>query len=451
MNFTIFIMSIVLLSVYLIPIYLIRKKNKDIFNPISIISIIHILTTIPYLLMVSFKSNSMSEYVVNHYSFTGYEQTIIKYMIIQCIAYICIIIGISNSKKIKLIKNKSINVVVGYKYTNSILIKSYILLFSVGILAYISLLNSMGGLSYVLNNIHQRTSLLAGKTLLLNIANLTMIAVYCLIYSCKYRYTKFKIVFIWLNIVIVFFMFSAFGGRKSSLYFLLTCIIVWNYAINKINLVNCKLIILIIPLSIYFITMPLFRTPGMVEFYGKNPDILVEDIIENTDTIIKQISYVDHYLLIINYFNNNNLWLGKTYLDLLKAPIPSFIMKNKPPVDDGVYIRSIAEGMYVEPNTPFNELYPSSWPPETLGISYMNFGIAGVVVYMMILGFIYSKAYSYMLKNKSLFSIYLYSIIITNFHLSNLRIIQTSISIFTTGFLFSVLFGFKIIRIYKHR
>ncbi|MGQ7112601.1 hypothetical protein ACUOFC_34980, partial [Escherichia sp. TWPC-MK] len=65
-----------------------------------------------------------------------------------------------------------------------------------------------------------------------------------------------------------------------------------------------------------------------------------------------------------------NVWLGKSYLDLFKAPLPRSIYPEKPPVDDGMYIRTIAEGYNVTPSRPVQELYASSWPPETLGSMY---------------------------------------------------------------------------------
>ncbi|MGQ7148454.1 hypothetical protein ACUOA8_59935, partial [Escherichia sp. SS-MK2] len=76
-------------------------------------------------------------------------------------------------------------------------------------------------------------------------------------------------------------------------------------------------------------------------------------------------------------------------LDLFKAPLPRSIYPEKPPVDDGMYIRTIAEGYNVTPSRPVQELYASSWPPETLGSMYANFWIPGVVFGMYILGIIY--------------------------------------------------------------
>lgn len=447
MNITILTITITLLLIYILPVLVFKNKLKSIFNPININAIIHIGTTIPYMILVAIDENNISTYVLNHISFDSVERSILRYFIVQSIGYISIVLGILLSSKFIISKNTRINFHMGLSETNKSYIKGYIFLMLIGLCGYIYLINSIGGINYLLSNIHMRTSILSGKSYILNIIDLMFISVYFLIYSCKFKDSKLKRLFIIFNIGIVFAMMSVFGGRKDPLYFLLTSAIVWNFSVNRIKIINYKVLILIIPLSIYFICVPLFRTPGKFEYYKDNPDVLVENIIESSNNIVKQTSYVDHYLLIINYFKDNLPWMGVTYLDLLKAPIPSTIIDNKPPVDDGVYVRTIAEGIDVKPNTPFKELYQSSWPPETLGIAYMNYKIIGVIIFMIILGFIYGKVYLYMKQsNYNLFYIYLYSVIITGFHLSNLRIVQTGMDILTAVIIFSLILGIRITR-----
>src|SRR5690606_26344605 len=107
----------------------------------------------------------------------------------------------------------------------------------------------------------------------------------------------------------------------------------------------------------------------------QNPEVLKSEIIEEIGSVTRSVSYIDHYLLVMEHFSVDNLWWGKSFIDILYASIPRKIFPDKPPVDDGVYLRSIAEGMDVTPPTPYKDMYQSSWPPETIGTMYMNFWI----------------------------------------------------------------------------
>jgi oligosaccharide repeat unit polymerase len=242
---------------------------------------------------------------------------------------------------------------------------------------------------------------------------------------------------------------SSLGGRKSTIELVFISLLVWHYGVKRIRKIPFfKTIAIIALLCLYFIAIPLIRAPGGFEYYTNNMGQLWEDIYSNGETLIKQTSYVDHYLLVINYFDSETYWWGKSFIDLLTAPIPSSIYPNKPPVDEGVYLRTIAEGYNPVPPTAYSDLYQSSWPPETFGVMYMNFGFLGVILGMYILGAIYRFIYEYMNRSSfSLYSIIIYGIVLFSFHLSNLRIVQFGIEFLWLTLFFMIVFGLKIKRI----
>ena len=157
-----------------------------------------------------------------------------------------------------------------------------------------------------------------------------------------------------------------------------------------------------------------------------------------------QLSYVDTYVFIVNHFDTTNLWLGRSYLDLVVAPIPSTMYPDKPPVDDGVYIRSLEHGMTVAPGMPYRLLFQSSTPPETLGLSYLNFWWPGVIIGMYLLGTVYKAAYAYMARSSySLHSIYVYASIMLGFQFTNLRIVNFAEAVATSTIALGLLLGFQ--------
>ena len=109
--------------------------------------------------------------------------------------------------------------------------------------------------------------------------------------------------------------------------------------------------------------MPVLRERGGVAYYSANPGELPSEIGRNMRTAITDLSYVDTFVFITSYFQPDNVWHGATYLDLLKAPVPSSVDSAKPPIDDGVYVRTLAEGVRAEPGMAFSDLFYSSWPP----------------------------------------------------------------------------------------
>ena len=111
---------------------------------------------------------------------------------------------------------------------------------------------------------------------------------------------------------------------------------------------------------------------------------------------------------------------------MITAIIPSSLYPGKPPVDDGTYLYSICQGRTnIIPPMSFDNLDGSSYPLETFGSMYANFGLVGLFVGMIVLGGIYGYAYRKMKNNSySLFNVVIYTQIIFTFQLSTLRIFQ---------------------------
>src|SRR5690606_25066159 len=117
---------------------------------------------------------------------------------------------------------------------------------------------------------------------------------------------------------------------------------------------------------------------------------------------------------------------------------------HKPPVDDGVYVASLANGVPITPGDDAGDLYNSSWPPETLGATYMNFWIPGVILGMYCLGGVYRAAYQYLQRSHcSLYAIVMYCHVMLGFHFSNLRIVQLAIYAASATLFFTAVFGYR--------
>jgi oligosaccharide repeat unit polymerase len=274
-----------------------------------------------------------------------------------------------------------------------------------------------------------------------------LLAVMMMIYSMSWKRSLLKLSLIFVLVLATATILSTLGGRKGTMVLLLMIIPTWHYGVRRIRRITWQAVLFAALITPYFVAVPILRSSGAVEHYQNSPDELWPDIIANLRTVVSDLSYVDTYLFITNYFTLENIWMGQSYLDLLLAPIPSTIYPDKPPIDDGMYVNALARGLDVTPGTAYRELQSSSWsswPPETMGAMYMNYWLPGVVVGMYLLGALYQTAYRYLrLCNYSLFSIYVYTHLLLNFHWSNLRIVQAIVNIAIAGIFFSAFFGLR--------
>lgn len=419
----ILLMAIILSFIILSFILIFKKKSDGFFSPVIIALGFIFLTNVPYMISLASDYNLLYSQIQAIIPRHELSIAIFKYSSVLVLGILGLILGLRTrvSKKI----GNSMPVFVGNESRNRYRL-AFIFTFALGLLGYIMFFNSAGGLSNWLSNLSLRASFTTGNGYLTSLMGLSQIAVYIYICSFKYKNTRVKFLTLVILVLIVSLLSSSLGGRKETLSFVVFCFLVWNFAIERINRIPMKAWLLIPLVLLYIIAVPILRTENGMEIFTNDPSMLIEEVKDDFNTTTKQFSYIDHQLLIMSHFKLENLWLGQSYKDLLYAPIPSSIYNDKPPIDDGAYIRTIAEGVPVSPQTPYNRLFQSSWPPETFGSMYMNFSVLGVFLGMYLLGIIYSASFVYMSKsNYSLFSILVYGNIILNFQLSNLRIVQT--------------------------
>jgi hypothetical protein len=232
-----------------------------------------------------------------------------------------------------------------------------------------------------------------------------------------------------IGLLVVSGLISGLGGRKALIILLLEAILIYHYTVKKIELkkfIHLKYILGVILLYVFFILMSNFRTQGAFETFLSEPISFIKQSNGGIFDTLRKESYVPFFIAVLYYFKSHDFWFGRSFLGLITAPIPSSLYAGKPPVDDGAYLYSICSGRTeITPPMPYSSLDGSSYPLETFGSMYGNFGIVGLLLGMLLLGIIIGSAYRYMCNNNySFFSIILYTQVIMTFELSTLRIFQ---------------------------
>ncbi|MDQ0857149.1 O-antigen polymerase [Bacillus sp. V2I10] len=437
------LVAFILFIVLLVPMIRWRNQGGEMFAPRMIAFFFLILTTVPYLLSIAGNKYIIYPAILSRIGLNNLDQYIAYFALILIIGSLSLLLGL----KAPLIKELTVFPVIAKTENKKRYMFAFFVTFGFGVLGYMLFLQKVGGFNVLVSNLHIRTQLTAGNGYLMSLTTTLLItSVVCYICSFKYKKTLLKFLFLIALVLFVAFMLSSFGGRKQTLQLIAFCVITWHYGVQRFRRIPLKIWFLVPILLVYIIAVPILRSPAGIDYYMNTSGALIEEIGNNLGRTTQQISYVDNYLLVLDHFSVDKIWYGRSFIDLLFAPIPSSIYPNKPPSDEGVYLQTIVQNWYleVEPSKPFKELYPSSFPTETLGTMYMNFWIPGVFIGMFLLGAIYKLAYLYMKRsNYNGFSIMVYCFILLNFHLSNLRIIQTLMSILIISFFFFVLFPVK--------
>jgi hypothetical protein len=442
---TAIIVALVLFIIFCIPLTQWRRHIRqvgDAFFPLGIIALLHIVGIVPYLVLIGLYPDMISAVLIGHPSIPDFDATLIWYGIVQAVGFFALIAGY-HSRLGGYIGNR-LPLIAGRESESNCWV-AVVLAVTGGLVGWVLLLQQIGGYAFLITHLHQRTSLIAGSGYLLYSLNLFLIGIVALIYSMRYRRTLGKILLTVLLGVGIIIIFSSLGGRGPAIRMFIISLLAWHYGVRRFTSVPWRWItlsaIFVIP---YFVLIPILRgSSGAVERFMHEPEALITESLAYIPKAVKQTSYVEHYLLIVSHFSADRVWFGRSYRDLLYAAIPSKLIPNKPPVDDGVYVQTIAiTGQDVKPNTPFAELSPSSWPPETLGISYMNFWVPGVLIGMFLLGAGYRLAYQYMQRSQySLYSITIYGSVLLYFHLSNLRLMSTAMNVGLATLFYVVVFG----------
>jgi len=428
MNVDIFLSFLCVSGVLILCLYLFRHEGTRL-SSIKIFIYLNLVSVSFFLLIVCFDLDYINYLVLESLGYRRVGPVFVEFSVLYSVFILVVCIGYGVKKRVSLFEKK----VLGFFEFSDFNYYSFgVVLFLFGLCGYFLFLDEIGGFLYLLENISKRASLTSGNGYLLATFRFFNIACMFLVYSYSLDRRKFKLLTLLFVVFITVIVYSTLGGRKPAMQLLITLLIVWNYVVFKVRLTNIKVVLLGIFLFVYFFMVPSLRSDNkLIEIDFGRYDILgtlVESVKEN----IGHISYVNSYVLVVGCSETDKLWLGASYLDLLYALMPRSVYKDKPPVDDGVYLRSIAAGYEVEPSMPYWRLFQGSWPLETFGASYMNFSIVGLFVFGGLLGYIYKTVYLYLkLSGFSLFSILLFSHVVLNFHFSNLRIVQLLVFFFT--------------------
>lgn len=406
-------------------------KNQDKFCPKNIVSILYLFSiAIPTFTIGWYEHLSISLPTV----FTNAcknDVVFIEYIILQVICYFLIIAGLNFNIRL-LDKKRLTSNNKDKKIDISKLRIIALFLFLIGLMASVYFIQTNGGFVFFLNNLRFRTVFLRESGFVKWFIPLTSYGTLIYIYTMKWQ--SKREVLLCVLLIVLSGLCTGMGGRKALIILIIEAMMIYNYKVKHFRIkdfISLKYMVIFILLYIFMSGYKIMRNPEALDYLFNDPISFIEESNTSFLEILLRESYVSHYLGVIEYFKDSDYWLGSSFSGFVYAFVPSFIFPSKPPVDDGMYLYSIALGRKdIFPVMPYNELNGSSLPLETFGSMYANFGYIGLFVGMILLGIIIGLGYRYMYtKSFNFTSVILYTNMVFGFHLSTLRIVQLLILI----------------------
>ena len=420
--------------------FLFRNRKKNFFAPKTAFTFLYVIKVIIGVFYLSNPETITEENLFLRYAVLD-DDIFIKYCVLQSISYFLVLFGIWVMEGVP---SQTFHIGASYnrKMARAFLLWGYFFVI-IGIIGFSIIMKEVGGVVYFFSNLHLRRSLVGD----LDFANilLSFLSKGVLLILFSKRYSR-KNINLWNVILIVSAgIMSGLGGRKELIMLAIESVFIYNFVVKEVHLkklLRPSIVISIVCIFIFFTTYSKLRREGAMDDLINDPIAFYQD--NASDSFLSAIaeeSYVPFYISIIMYFDNNSdYWNGDSFKGLLTAIIPSSLFPQKPPVDDGMYLYSIAHGRpNVKPVMPAKALDGTSWPLETFGSMYANFGVFGVFIGMLLIGMIIGWSYRKMVLEKfSFLWLLMYIHILFSFEISTLRIFQTFIffiSIFVISFI----------------
>lgn len=379
--------------------------------------------TVPYLLLVSVEPSHIKPEVGLAGIAGTFGRQALWFAVVYAVGHAAYIIGLRHRPSTAL--SRVLTPHLRTESTRALVLVAW-LAFGAAILLFLKFLADIGGFAYLLANLHRRIEFTAGRGYFLNALGMLTISLACLLIA----YGRTRSLVLLAQCVAVFLVavvvYSSLGGRKYTLQMVLISGLVWHLRVSPVRRPLRLIVLAGVLIAPYFIGLRLLREEGAFDYFRQRPGELGAAIVDNVAIAVTELSYVDQYVFITSHFGPRDFLLGASFAPLTTAAIPNRMLREKPPVDDGRLVRSRVAGERPRVTQPVAHFYHSSWPPESLGTGYMNFGLPGVMLFMLLLGLAHGTAWSLVRSAAgSVFPVLIYAQALLGLQVSVLRISQT--------------------------
>ncbi|HIE6628441.1 O-antigen polymerase [Bacillus luti] len=279
--------------------------------------------------------------------------------------------------------------------------------FTFGIITF--LFARAGGITNYLDSLALRNIYLKDLGYMLMIANMSKLVLF--VYTAKILTQKShsrKDLLIWLVLLVSSIAFLLLtGGRSSILYGIMTLCIMWHYLKRQIKFAKSMLAGGIL----FFFIVIVYRVVLRDKYFKANDDLSTFTILINAIEDFPRYFFggydviqFDALLTLLANKAQYTFLYGETLLAALLSPIPRDIYPEKGHGAMTLFTKTFFPQFYYPNNVEVNVSY--------VGEMYLNFGLLGIIVGMVILSSILGIMYKKFIVNRSIIAFFIYSITI---------------------------------------
>lgn len=390
-----------LLVVYSLPLFLRRVRQErrgeavDVFSPELFLCGFSLLQ-VPYLYLLGADRNLHASFELRVTPWIGdLEVTVVCYALLVAAAFLATLAGVRSRWAGWLAAR--LPRLHAARFTPRRVRTAWIVGGSVGVLVYLYFVNSIGGLLFLWAHLYLRTTLTQGMGYVFSVYTILLTATAgMVVYALRDRPGRWRAALAVVVVLAMAVLMGSLGGRSPAVAVIVLVVLTHHYCVRRRRRLLTPLTAFLGVVVVAFMAIaPLFRRAGSLERYSASPTLVAADALEGLAAMAPDVSGFDRVAVMINYFTPENIWWGRSYIDLLAAPIPRSMYPRKPPVDDGVYFQEILYGRRVKPSLPAREMRPTSFPMGTY-VTYMNFWIPGFLLASFLVGVGMGAFYRYM-------------------------------------------------------
>ena len=298
-----------------------------------------------------------------------------------------------------------------WNWEKSIIVLVISLLGAYAVIAY-SIIGSGNLVTFLREGLASRHSYFYGRYFLFLIIRIfPLFSVVFIGYALEHikQYPRSVKFFSFLCIVIVFLagLVCVLSGNRAFIIFdlLLPVLIIWHYRIKRINIIQAILLGLLITFS-SLVYIGFLRGSNIFKGYDS------KRFVETAQNTISNFSHqlfagtdliqFDVLITVVDAFPQDEEYLyGQSFLSIISAPIPRAIYPEKPERGNWIFTKKV-----------FPEWHnrKSGITVTYIGDFYMNFGPLGVIIGMMLLGWIVRMSYNRLTINRSLIDTIVYAV-----------------------------------------
>lgn len=405
-------------------------SGRRLIHPVRIYVLITGLLNIPYAIYVYLDKAEYQTDFIKWFHLGAEKHYISKAVLYLAISQVFFCIGykiIGSKKKLPLRRLLS-------KADYYMKLDVIFLLFGLGVIAFISQLADIGGLSGMVSNIAHRTEMIRGKGAFIGPAVQILTYTSLAAIYCSWREANsLKRILSYCMLLGAILILASMGGRKPVIVLMLFAAILYYLRYGRGRGFQMKYAFAALTVVVYFVFGLAIRTPGVMTSDGIDRQAFNAALEDAASEGLANASYLETYAFMIHYFESNEHWRGRQFLAFFNSFSSSKTNALKPPVDEGVYVRSLAAGQIVKLGMPADDLYKSSWPPETLGTGISIAGPFGAAVLAALFGMIQRISWNSIKGKHYFFPLMIFLHFAILFQITVLRMVQLTIFLGAIG------------------